>query len=62
MPEWVQNVSRWNPMTWTVELGRGGLSGSSPAAGWWQGGGLIALAALAFAGALSAIRSCQRSI
>ncbi|MFB7845039.1 ABC transporter permease [Microbacterium sp. NPDC056052] len=62
MPDWVQTVSRWNPMTWAVELGRGGLTGSYPAEGWWQAGGLSALAVLAFAWALGAIRSYQRSI
>lgn len=62
MPEWVQNMSRWNPMTWAVELGRGGLTGAYPAEGWWQAGGLALLAALAFAWALRAIRSYQRSI
>jgi ABC-2 type transport system permease protein len=62
MPEWVQNVSRWNPMTWAVELGRGGLAGTFPDAGWWQLGGLAALAVLAFVWAVRAIRSYQRSI
>ncbi|MFD6700886.1 MULTISPECIES: ABC transporter permease [unclassified Microbacterium] len=62
MPEWVQNVSRWNPMTWAVELGRGGLSGVYPGEGWWQAAGLALLAALAFSWALRAIRSYQRSI
>ena len=40
MPEWVQSVARWNPMTWAVELGRGGLSGTYPEYGWWQAAGL----------------------
>jgi ABC-2 type transport system permease protein len=62
MPDWVQSVSRWNPMTWAVELGRGGLAGSFPDAGWWQLGGLALLAALAFAWAVRALRTYQRSI
>lgn len=62
MPQWVQDVARWNPMTWAVELGRGGLTGVYPAAGWWQAGGLTVLAALAFVWALRSIRAYQRSI
>lgn len=61
-PEWVQSVSRWNPMTWAVELGRGGLTGTYPDAAWWQLAGLAVLAALAFVWALRSIRSYQRSI
>lgn len=62
MPDWVQSVARWNPMTWAVELGRGGLSGTYPDAAWWQLGGLVVLAALAFTWALRSIRAYQRSI
>lgn len=62
MPQWVQDVARWNPMTWAVELGRGGLSGAYPPAGWWQLAGLVVLAALAFAWALRSIRAYQRSV
>lgn len=62
MPDWVVAVARWNPMTWAVELGRGGLSGSYPDAGWWQAGGLAVLTVLAFLWALRAIHSYQRSI
>ena len=62
MPEWVQDVSRWNPMTWAVELGRGGLSGEYPSNGWWQLGGLAVLAALAFIWAMRSIRAYQRSV
>ncbi|BDV31653.1 ABC transporter permease [Microbacterium terricola] len=62
LPEWVQSVSRWNPMTWAVELGRGGLNGAYPEAGWWQAGGLALLAALAFTWAVRSIRAYQRSI
>jgi ABC-2 type transport system permease protein len=62
MPEWVQSVSRWNPMTWAVELGRGGLDGDFPAYGWWQAAGLTVLAALAFLWAVRSIRAYQRSV
>ncbi|MEU1971144.1 ABC transporter permease [Microbacterium sp. NPDC019599] len=62
MPEWVQNVSRWNPMTWAVELGRGGLDGGYPDAAWLQAAGLAVLAGLAFVWSVSAIRAYQRSI
>jgi ABC-2 type transport system permease protein len=62
MPDWVVAVSRWNPMTWAVELGRGGLAGGFPAEGWWQLGGLVALAVLAFAWAVRSIRAYQRAI
>ncbi|MGK3951431.1 ABC transporter permease [Microbacterium sp. I2] len=62
MPQWVQDVSRWNPMTWAVEWGRGGLAGTLPADGWWQLGGLVVLAGLAFAWAMRSIGAYQRSI
>ncbi|MDY0908763.1 ABC transporter permease [Microbacterium sp. CFBP9034] len=62
LPAWVQDVARWNPMNWAVELGRGGLSGSYPASGWWQAAGLAVLAALAFVWAVRSIRAYQRSI
>ncbi|WP_106814844.1 ABC transporter permease [Microbacterium timonense] len=62
MPQWVQDVARWNPMNWAVELGRGGLTGEYPANGWWQAGGLAVLGALAFFWAVRSIRAYQRSI
>lgn len=62
MPQWVQDVARWNPITWAVELGRGGLSGDYPAAGWWQLAGLVVLAGLAFLWAVRSIRAYQRSV
>jgi ABC-2 type transport system permease protein len=62
MPEWVDNVSKWNPMTWAVELGRGGLDGAYPDAGWWQAGGLALLAVLAFAWAVRSLRTYQRAL
>lgn len=62
MPQWVQDVSRWNPMTWAVELGRGGLNGTFPENGWWQVAGLAVLAVLAFLWAMRSIRAYQRSV
>lgn len=62
LPDWVAAVARWNPMTWAVELGRGGLSGEYPDAAWLQLAGLVALAALAFTWAVRSIRAYQRSI
>jgi ABC-2 type transport system permease protein len=68
LPDWVQAVARWNPMTWAVELARTGLDGTlftgSPDAGLLlaQGGALLGLAALAFAWALRSIRGYQRSL
>lgn len=68
LPDWVQAVARWNPMTWAVELGRAGLDGSlfggSAEAGLLlaQGGALLALAALAFAWTVRSIRAYQRSL
>jgi ABC-2 type transport system permease protein len=62
VPDWVQSVSRGNPMTWAVELGRGGLTGVYPDAAWWQLGGLVLLAALAFTWAVRSLRAYQRSI
>ena len=62
MPAWIQAVSRWNPMTWAVELGRGALNGAMPANAGWQAAGLIALALGAFAWAVSSLRAYQRSL
>ncbi|MEZ3159257.1 ABC transporter permease [Microbacterium sp. BWT-B31] len=62
LPDWVQAVARGNPMTWAVELGRGGLTGQYPPAGWLQAAALVALAVLAFAWAVRSIRAYQRSI
>ncbi len=28
LPEWIQNVAAWNPLTWAVEIGRDALAGS----------------------------------
>jgi len=62
MPQWVQDASTWNPMTWAVELGRGGLDGSYPANGWWQAAGLAVLAVLAFVWAVRSLRTYQRAL
>ncbi len=62
LPEWVQSIARFNPMTWAVELGRSGLSGDYPHPGWWQLGALVLLAGLAFLWAVRSIRAYQRSI
>ncbi|TXK17159.1 ABC transporter permease [Homoserinibacter sp. GY 40078] len=68
LPEWVQAVARWNPMTWAVELGRAGLDGTlfddSADAGrlLLEGAGLVLLAALAFAWTVRSIRAYQRSL
>jgi len=62
-PAWVQAVSAWNPMTWAVELGRGGLVGAldaGPASG--RAGLLAALAALALWWAISSLRAYRRSL
>ncbi|HWU47599.1 MAG TPA: ABC transporter permease [Humibacter sp.] len=63
MPGWVQNVSRFNPMTWAVDIGRHALAGTTDwgAAG-WQAAGLVALAALAFFWSVRAIGGYQRSL
>jgi len=68
LPDWVQSVARWNPMTWAVELGRTGLDGSlvdgSADAGMLalEGGALVVLAALAFVWTVRSIRGYQRSL
>jgi len=63
MPEWVQNVSGYNPMTWAVDIGRDALAGTTD---WGQAalhtGGLVVLAALAFFWSVRAIRGYQRSL
>jgi ABC-2 type transport system permease protein len=67
LPDWVAAVAAWNPLTWAVEIARTGLSGTSIGADEWaliagRFGLLLALAALAFAWAVSSIRSYQRSL
>lgn len=62
MPAWVANVSRWNPMSWAVELGRGALDGASPPGALAQAAGLAAAAVIAFAWAIRCLHRYQRSI
>ncbi|MET4609366.1 ABC-2 type transport system permease protein [Rhodococcus sp. PvR044] len=63
MPGWVQAVSRYNPMTWSVEIARTGLAGT---ANWgeiaWQLGLLTALATAAFAWSIAAFNSYRRAL
>lgn len=68
LPEWVQSVAQWNPMTWAVEVGRAGLDGSA-FDGTADGAllmarlaGLLVLAALAFLWTVRSIRGYQRSL
>ncbi|MCX5043941.1 ABC transporter permease [Aldersonia sp. NBC_00410] len=62
MPGWAQAVSRYNPVSWAVDIGRAGLAGTHD---WteiaWRMGLLTVLAALAFGWAISAFRSYQRT-
>ncbi|MFI1917196.1 ABC transporter permease [Nocardia sp. NPDC020380] len=62
MPRWVQDISKFNPVSWAVDIGRSGLAGTADA-GFVAAhlGYLTALAALAFVWALSAFRSYQRT-
>jgi len=62
MPEWVQNVSTYNPMTWAVDLARNTLAGTVDGAAIWQVGGLVALAVLAYIWSVRALRGYQRSL
>lgn len=61
-PEWVQNVSAYNPMTWSVDLARDALAGTTDASGAWHVAGLLVLAALAFVWSVRALRGYQRSL
>ncbi|MET9491893.1 ABC transporter permease [Nocardia sp. NPDC006630] len=62
MPGWVQGISKFNPVSWAVDIGRSGLAGTADA-GFVAAhlGYLLALAALAFWWAVSAFRSYQRT-
>ncbi|WP_395243286.1 ABC transporter permease [Agromyces sp. MMS24-K17] len=63
LPDWIAAVAAWNPLTWAVEVGRAGLTGTGDAAlvaG--QVGLLFALAAAAFCWAVGSLRSYQRSV
>ncbi|MEV6102802.1 ABC transporter permease [Nocardia sp. NPDC051981] len=62
MPGWVQGISKFNPVTWAVDIGRTGLAGTADAGSVTAHlGYLTALAALAFLWALSAFRTYQRT-
>ncbi|WP_405491895.1 ABC transporter permease [Nocardia sp. NBC_00511] len=62
MPGWVRTISKFNPVTWAVDIGRSGLAGTADAGSVAAHlGYLTALAALAFWWALSAFRNYQRS-
>ncbi|MHA7985448.1 ABC transporter permease [Rathayibacter sp. CAU 1779] len=62
MPDWVQNVSKYNPMTWSVDLARNTLAGTTDTAAWWHVGGLVLLAVLAYVWSVRALRGYQRSL
>lgn len=62
MPEWVQNVSKFNPMTWSVDLARNTLAGTTDASALLHVGGLVVLAVLAFVWSVRALRGYQRSL
>jgi len=62
MPDWVRAVSKYNPMTWAVELARNTLAGTTDASAWWHVGGLLLLGALAFVWSVRALRGYQRSL
>ncbi len=67
LPEWVQAVARWNPMTWAVEFARAGLDGSlaegaDAAMLALDGAGLVVLAALGFLWTVRSMRAYQRSL
>jgi ABC-2 type transport system permease protein len=61
-PDWVQNVSRYNPMTWAVDLARDTLGGTVDTAWGWHLGGLVVLAAVAITWSVRALRTYQRSL
>ncbi|TDQ02220.1 MULTISPECIES: ABC transporter permease [unclassified Leifsonia] len=61
-PEWVQNVSAYNPFEWAVIVGRQALSAHPDWATLWAHAGLLAaLAVVMAAWATSAFRVYQRS-
>ncbi|MBD0323923.1 MAG: ABC transporter permease [Aldersonia sp.] len=63
MPGWAQAVSRYNPVSWSVDVARAGLAGTQDWSAVAQRLGLLAhLAALAFGCAVSAFRKYQRSM
>ena len=62
MPQWVQNVSAYNPMTWAVDLARNTLAGTTDASALWHVAGLVALAVLTYVWSVRALRTYQRSL
>lgn len=63
MPGWAQGVSRYNPVSWSVDVARTGLAGTQQWSAVAERLGLLALlAALAFGWAVSAFRNYQRSM
>jgi ABC-2 type transport system permease protein len=62
MPDWVQNVSTYNPMTWAVDLARNTLAGTVDSSAGWHVGGLVLLAVLTFVWSVRALRGYQRSL
>jgi ABC-2 type transport system permease protein len=62
MPGWVQEISKLNPVTWAVDIGRSGLAGTAVTGSVSARLGCLAvLAALAFYWAVSAFRNYQRT-
>ncbi|KAA0021498.1 ABC transporter permease [Antrihabitans cavernicola] len=63
MPGWVQSISKYNPVSWAVDIGRSGLNGTPD---WpfiaWHFGFLAALTAVTFWWAIAAFRNYQRSL
>ena len=63
MPQWIRDVSRYNPVNWAVEVGRQTLTTTVD----WQivatrGGALLALALVCAWISVRAFRAYQRSI
>jgi ABC-2 type transport system permease protein len=63
MPDWIQNVARYNPLDWAVLVSREALSATPD---WgviaWRGGALVALAMVMSWAATKAFGAYQRSV
>ncbi len=63
MPDWIQNVARYNPLDWAVLVSREALSATPD---WgviaWRGGGLVVLALVMSWLATKAFGAYQRSV
>ncbi|MEP6648949.1 MAG: ABC transporter permease [Lapillicoccus sp.] len=63
MPDWIQNVARWNPLDWAVLASRETLSATPD---WgviaWRGGALVALAVVMSWLATTAFGAYQKSL